>query len=69
LLYLALYGAWRFGIEFIREGTPFVLGMHQAQFIGLIVMLITIPLFIYREMSAGKKTAAGGTLAGIEGDL
>jgi phosphatidylglycerol---prolipoprotein diacylglyceryl transferase len=55
LLYFALYGAWRFGIEFIREGTPFVLGMHQAAFIGLLVMLITIPLLIYRERSAGRQ--------------
>lgn len=55
LLYFALYGAWRFGIEFIREGTPFVLGLHQAAFIGLLVMLVTIPLLIYREMSAGRQ--------------
>jgi len=48
LVYFALYGAWRFGIEFIREGTPFIFGMHQAQFIGLVVMLVTIPLIIWR---------------------
>jgi phosphatidylglycerol---prolipoprotein diacylglyceryl transferase len=59
LLYFALYGAWRFGIEYIREGTPFLLGMHQAQFIGLVVMIITIPLFIYREISARRKAAWG----------
>ena len=44
LVYLALYGSWRFGVEFIRQGTPFVLGMHQAQFIGLLMVLVTIPL-------------------------
>jgi phosphatidylglycerol---prolipoprotein diacylglyceryl transferase len=45
-IYFALYGAWRFGIEFIREGSPFLFGMHQAQLVGLIVMLITIPIII-----------------------
>jgi phosphatidylglycerol---prolipoprotein diacylglyceryl transferase len=47
-LYFALYGAWRFGIEFLRQGTPFIFGMHQAQFIGLIVLLITIPIIILK---------------------
>jgi phosphatidylglycerol:prolipoprotein diacylglycerol transferase len=54
VVYFAFYGAWRFGIEFIREGTPFVFGMHQAQFIGLMVMLITIPLLIWRTRWAGR---------------
>ncbi len=47
-VYFALYAAWRFGIEYIREGTPFLFGMHQAQFIGLIVLLITIPIIIFK---------------------
>jgi len=48
MVYFAFYGAWRFGIEFIRDGTPFIFGMHQAQFIGLVVMLITIPQIIWK---------------------
>jgi phosphatidylglycerol---prolipoprotein diacylglyceryl transferase len=47
-VYFALYGAWRFGIEFLRQGTPFLFGMHQAQFIGLIVLLITIPIIVFK---------------------
>ncbi|MDD5701578.1 MAG: prolipoprotein diacylglyceryl transferase [Dehalococcoidales bacterium] len=47
-VYYALYAAWRFGIEFIREGTPFLFGMHQAQVIALIVLLITVPIIILR---------------------
>jgi phosphatidylglycerol---prolipoprotein diacylglyceryl transferase len=47
-VYFALYGAWRFGIEFLRQGTPFLFGMHQAQLIGLVVMLITIPLIVIK---------------------
>ena len=48
VVYFALYGAWRFGIEFIRTGTPFLFGMHQAQLIGLIVLLITVPFIIFK---------------------
>ena len=48
LVYFALYAAWRFGIDFLREGSPFLFGMHQAQVIGLIVMLIAVPLLIIR---------------------
>lgn len=47
-VYFALYGAWRFGIEFIRTGTSFLFGMHQAQLIGLIVLLITVPIIIFK---------------------
>jgi len=31
LIYLSLYSLWRFGIDFIREGMPFLFGLHQAQ--------------------------------------
>jgi phosphatidylglycerol:prolipoprotein diacylglycerol transferase len=43
-VYFFLYAAWRFGVDFIRDGTPFLFGLHQAQVIGLIIMLITLPL-------------------------
>jgi len=48
LVYLALYAAWRFGIDFLRVGSPFLFGMHQAQIISLIVILISVPLLIVR---------------------
>ncbi len=47
-VYFALYAAWRFGIEYLRTGTPFLFGMHQAQFIALIVLLITLPIIIIK---------------------
>jgi phosphatidylglycerol---prolipoprotein diacylglyceryl transferase len=47
-VYYALYGLWRFGVEFIREGSPFLFGMHQAQVIGIIVLLITVPIIIMK---------------------
>jgi len=51
LVYLGGYSLWRFGIGFIREGTPFLFfGLHQAQVIALIVLAITIPLLLYRRV-------------------
>jgi len=48
LIYLSLYSLWRLGSDFLRDGTPFILGLHQAQVIGLIVLAIAIPLLAYR---------------------
>ena len=48
LIYLSLYAVWRIGIDFIREGTPFLFGLHQAQVISIIVLAIAIPLLAYR---------------------
>jgi len=48
LVYLSLYSLWRIGIDFIREGTPFLFGLHQAQVIAIIVLAVTIPLLVLR---------------------
>ena len=48
LIYLSLYSLWRVGIDFIREGTPFLFGLHQAQVIGIIVLAIAVFLLAYR---------------------
>jgi len=48
LIYLSLYALWRVGMDFLRPGTPFLFGLHQAQIIAIIVLLITIPLMAYR---------------------
>jgi phosphatidylglycerol:prolipoprotein diacylglycerol transferase len=48
LIYLSLYSAWRLGIDFLRDGNSFLFGLHQAQVIGIIVLLITIPILILR---------------------
>ena len=48
LVYLGLYSAWRIGIDFLREGTPFLFSLHQAQVIGIIVLAITISLLALR---------------------
>ncbi len=48
LVYLGLYSLWRVGISFLREGTPFLFGLHQAQVIGIVVLALTIFLLAYR---------------------
>jgi len=48
LVYLSLYSLWRIGIDFLREGTPFLFSLHQAQVIAIIVLVITIPLLVLR---------------------
>jgi phosphatidylglycerol:prolipoprotein diacylglycerol transferase len=45
-LYLALYAVWRLGIDFLRSGNPFFFSLHEAQFISIIVLLITVPWMI-----------------------
>ena len=82
LVYIGLYSLWRFGIDFIRDGTPFlfdlmnapqnwldipvigfILGLHQAQVIGLIVLIIAIPVLALRTRwvkAAEKPMAEGG---------
>ena len=48
IIYLTLYSAWRLGIGFIRQGPDVLWGMHEAQLLAIAVLLITIPLLIWR---------------------
>jgi phosphatidylglycerol:prolipoprotein diacylglycerol transferase len=48
LVYLSLYAVWRIGSDFLREGTDFFFGLHEAQVISIIVLLVTIPLMAWR---------------------
>ncbi|MBI4304521.1 MAG: prolipoprotein diacylglyceryl transferase [Chloroflexi bacterium] len=48
LVYLGLYSIWRFGIDFLRAGTPFLFGLHQAQVISIVVLAIVVPLLVFR---------------------
>ena len=44
LIYLSLYSLWRLGLDFLREGTSFLFGLHQAQVIAIIILAIAIPI-------------------------
>ncbi len=48
LIYLGLYSMWRLGIGFLRVGTPFLFGLHQAQVVAIIVLSICVSLLAYR---------------------
>ena len=45
-LYLALYSLGRFGITFLRQDKVWALGMQEAHFIALAVLVITVPLLL-----------------------
>jgi len=47
-IYLSLYAVWRLGIDFLRVGTPFLFGLHQAQVISIIVLAICVSLLALR---------------------
>jgi len=53
LIYLTFYSLWRLGIGFIREGTPLLFGLHEAQIIAIIVLIITITLMALRTRWVG----------------
>jgi phosphatidylglycerol:prolipoprotein diacylglycerol transferase len=55
LVYLSLYSLWRLGIDFVREGTSFLFGLHQAQVVSIIVLAITIPLLAAKTRLAKKE--------------
>jgi phosphatidylglycerol:prolipoprotein diacylglycerol transferase len=48
LLYLALYAAGDLTIRFFREGDIWILGLQQAQLIGIIMLLVTVPWMVVR---------------------
>jgi phosphatidylglycerol:prolipoprotein diacylglycerol transferase len=59
LIYLTFYAVWRLGIDFIREGTPFLFGLHEAQVISIIVLIISITLMALRTRWVGKQEISG----------
>jgi len=58
LIYLSLYSLWRVGIDFLREGTPVLFGLHQAQIIGIIVLAIAVPMLALRARWAKAGSGA-----------
>jgi phosphatidylglycerol---prolipoprotein diacylglyceryl transferase len=48
VVYLAAYSIWRIASDFLREGTNFLFGLHQAQFIGVVVLIICLVFMIWK---------------------
>ena len=58
LIYLVLYSIWRFSISFLREESPFLFGLPQAQVIAIIVLVITVPILAYRTRGVKAESDA-----------
>jgi len=48
LIYLSMYSIWRLGLGFLRDGTDFLLGLQQAQVVGIVVLLIAVPILVIK---------------------
>lgn len=48
MIYLCLYSVWRIINGFLRDGTDFLFGLHQAQVIGIVLLLIIIPILVMK---------------------
>jgi len=59
LVYLSLYSLWRLGSDFLRDGTPFLFGLHQAQVVALMVLAVTIPWLVSRTRWLRAEVSAG----------
>ena len=59
-LYLAMYAVGRFAITFFREDKVWSLGMQEAQYIALVVLIITVPLLVARARFMKKVVMADG---------
>jgi phosphatidylglycerol:prolipoprotein diacylglycerol transferase len=53
-IYLSFYSVWRFVIDFLRPGVPLLFGLHEAQLISILVLLVTIPFIILKARLADK---------------
>jgi phosphatidylglycerol:prolipoprotein diacylglycerol transferase len=60
LIYLTFYALWRLGVDFIREGTPFLFGLHEAQVISIVVLIVTITLIALRVRPVKKPEVPEG---------
>jgi phosphatidylglycerol---prolipoprotein diacylglyceryl transferase len=53
-VYMAIYSVWRIGSDYLRDGSPFLFGLHQAQFIGVVVLIICIVFMVWKTRWAKK---------------
>jgi phosphatidylglycerol---prolipoprotein diacylglyceryl transferase len=66
LLYLAIYAAGDLAIRFVRVGEPFRSGLffnlQQAQLIGILILLVTVPWMIIRMWCYRAKQSAAASV-------
>ena len=63
-LYLALYAIGRFMVSFLRQDKVWALGLQEAHFIAILVLVITIPLMAIkaRPTPVAEHAAEGDTV-------
>jgi len=47
-VYMALYSVWRIASDFMRDGNPFFFSLHQAQFLGVVILVISLVFIIWK---------------------
>ena len=57
-LYLAFYAVGRFLVTFLRQDKVWTLGLQEAHFIAILVLVITIPLLIIKARPATPEQLA-----------
>ncbi|HEX77909.1 MAG TPA: prolipoprotein diacylglyceryl transferase [Dehalococcoidia bacterium] len=65
--YIAIYSFGRFFLDFLRW--PEVSGLHQAQYIALIVLVVAVPFLVVANLRARRQGLAAGAVAETEGDI
>jgi phosphatidylglycerol---prolipoprotein diacylglyceryl transferase len=53
-IYLSLYALWRIAIGFLRTEAAFLFGLNQAQVIGVLVLLVTLPWLVLKARPAAS---------------
>ena len=48
LFYFVFYAAWRLGIDFIRPGKELLFGLHEAQLISIVVLVVCITIMAFK---------------------
>ena len=62
-LYLALYSVGRFAVSFARMDNVWALGMQEAHYIALAVLLVTVPLLVVKARPIARAEAVEGAPA------
>lgn len=60
-LYLSFYAGGRFLVTFLRQDKVWALGLQEAHFIAILVLLITIPLLIIKARPATPEQRAAAS--------
>jgi len=59
LLYLIIYSVGRFFLSFLRlDSNTVILGLNQAQWLALMVLVVALPMLLLRQASRRKSSSA-----------